>query len=153
MTNHHNLYHIKYWCNEKVTAAPPHNDTKWWWNKLFPRPTAITSSLVWLDSIRLTRHWNLIIFSINHLMCEQLISSRLDHDDGQFFRAMEWLMFFSGHHWLQWFFDGFDNVGPSPLNVFWGPNHWNQWFFDGFQNFEGNGQRWFGCPIEPKKCF
>ena len=55
----------------------------------------------------------------------------IDHNDGQFFRAMEW------------FFNGFDKVGPSPLNVFWGSNHWNQWFFDGFQNFEGNGQQWF----------
>jgi len=69
--------------------------------------------------------------------------SSLDHNDGQFFRAMEWLMFFLGHHCRQWFFNGFDKVGPSPLNVFWGSNHWNQWFFDGFQNFEGNGQQWF----------
>ena len=30
-------------------------------------------------------------------------------------------VFFSGHHCLQWFFNGFDNVGPSPLNVFEGP--------------------------------
>ena len=50
---------------------------------------------------------------------------------------------FLGHHCRQWFFNGFDKVGPSPLNVFWGSNHWNQWFFDGFQNFEGNGQQWF----------
>ena len=46
--------------------------------------------------------------------------SRLDHNDGQFFRAMEWLMFFLGHHCRQWFFNGFDKVGPSPLNVFLG---------------------------------
>ena len=40
-------------------------------------------------------------------------------------------------------FNGFDKVGPSPLNVFWGVQPLNQWFFDGFQNFEGNGQQWF----------
>ena len=45
--------------------------------------------------------------------------------------------FFSGHHCLQWFFNGFDNIGPSPLNVFWGPNHWNQWFFRWFSKFWG----------------
>ena len=49
------------------------------------------------------------------------------------------VFFFSGHHWLQWFFDGFDNVGPSPLNVFlraqplvsmvfrWFSKFWGQW--------------------------
>ena len=48
-------------------------------------------------------------------------------------------VFFSGHHWAQWFFDGFDNVGPSPLNVFlraqplvsmvfrWFSKFWGQW--------------------------
>ena len=40
-------------------------------------------------------------------------------------------------------FNGFDKVGPSPLNFFGGSNHWNQCFFDGLQNFEGNGQQWF----------
>ena len=45
--------------------------------------------------------------------------SRLDHNDGQFFRAMEWLMFFLGHHCHQWFFNGFTIPGPSPLNVFY----------------------------------
>ena len=30
---------------------------------------------------------------------------------------------FLGHHCRQWFFNGFDKVGPSPLNVFWGSNH------------------------------
>ena len=28
---------------------------------------------------------------------------QVDHNDGQFFSPMEWFMFFSGHHWLQWF--------------------------------------------------
>ena len=48
-------------------------------------------------------------------------------------------VFFSCHHWGQWFFDGFDNVGPSPLNVFlraqplvsmvfrWFSKFWGQW--------------------------
>ena len=40
------------------------------------------------------------------------------------------------HHWM--FFEG-PTIGING-------------FSDGFQNFEGNGQRWFGCPIEPKKC-
>ena len=60
----------------------------------------------------------------------------LDHNDGQFFRAMELLMFFLGHHCHQWFFNGFDKVGPSPLNVFLGvqplepmafSKFWGQW--------------------------
>ena len=42
--------------------------------------------------------------------------SCLDHKNGQIFRAMEWLMIFKGHHWLWWFFNGFDTVGPSPLD-------------------------------------
>ena len=43
---------------------------------------------------------------------------QLERGDGHFLRAMELLMFFSGHHWHQWFFNGFANVEPSPLNVF-----------------------------------
>ena len=59
----------------------------------------------------------------------------LDHNDGQFFRAMEWLMFFLGHHCRQWFFNGFDKVGPSPLNVFWGVQPLEPMVFRWFSKF------------------
>ena len=29
---------------------------------------------------------------------QEAYETQVDHDDGQFFRAMEWLMFFFGHH-------------------------------------------------------
>ena len=61
----------------------------------------------------------------------------LDHNDGQFFRAMEWLMFFLGHHCRQWFFNGFDKVGPSPLNVFWGVQPLEPMVFRWFSKFWG----------------
>ena len=41
----------------------------------------------------------------------------LDHNDGQFFRAMEWLMFFLGHHCRQWFFNGFDREYGFYLHI------------------------------------
>ena len=59
----------------------------------------------------------------------------LDHNDGQFFRAMEWLMFFLGHHCRQWFFNGFDKVGPSPLNVFLGVQPLEPMVFRWFSKF------------------
>ena len=52
--------------------------------------------------------------------------------------------FFPGHHWDQWFFNGFASVEPSPLNVFWPAGHWLQWFFNWFWILGGNGQRWLG---------
>ena len=61
----------------------------------------------------------------------------LDHNDGQFFRAMEWLMFFLGHHCRQWFFNGFDKVGPSPLNVFLGVQPLEPMVFRWFSKFWG----------------
>ena len=42
----------------------------------------------------------------------------IDHNDGQFFRVMEWLMFFSRPPLTSMVFNGFKNVEPSPLNVF-----------------------------------
>ena len=63
--------------------------------------------------------------------------SKLDHNDGQFFRAMEWLMFFLGHHCRQWFFNGFDKVGPSPLNVFLGVQPLEPMVFRWFSKFWG----------------
>ena len=77
------------------------------------------------------------------LLSHGLSEEGVDHNDGQSFRAMEWLMFFFRPPLPSMVFNDFDKFGPSPLNVFWGSNHWNQWFFDGFQNFEGNGQQWF----------
>ena len=59
----------------------------------------------------------------------------LDQNDGQFFRAMEWLMFFLGHHPRQWFFNGFDKVGPSPLNVFLGVQPLESMVFRWFSKF------------------
>ena len=44
-----------------------------------------------------------------------IFGTGLDYNDGQFFRAMEWLMVFFQ---ATIDFNGFDNVGPSPLNVF-----------------------------------
>jgi len=43
---------------------------------------------------------------------------RPDYNDGQFFRAMEWLMVFFRPPLRSMVFNDFDNVGPSPLNVF-----------------------------------
>ena len=61
--------------------------------------------------------------------------THLDHNDGQFFRAMEWLMFFLGHHCCQWFFNGFDKDGPSPLNVFGGVQPLKPMVFRWFSKF------------------
>ena len=61
----------------------------------------------------------------------------VDHNVGQFFRGMEWLMFFLGHHCRQWFFNGFDKVGPSPLNVFWGVQPLEPMVFRWFSKFWG----------------
>ena len=55
----------------------------------------------------------------------------VDHDDVQFFRAVEWLMFFFK---ATIDFDRFSMV-LTPLDhwmFFWGPNHCHQWFFNGF---------------------
>ena len=78
-----------------------------------------TAAPVWLwIKIECQRDWKNAKLSSNQTGHHSL--SLLDHNDGQFFRAMEWLMFFLGHRCCQWFFNGFDKVGPSPLNVFWG---------------------------------
>ena len=66
-----------------------------------------------------------------------LVFKHLDHNDGKIFRAMEWLMFFLGHHCRQWFFNGFDKVGPSPLNVFLGVQPLEPMVFRWFSKFWG----------------
>ena len=43
--------------------------------------------------------------------CDICFFAYIDLNDCQFFRIMEWLMFFfSGHHWHQWFSNGFASV-------------------------------------------
>ena len=70
------------------------------------------------------------------ILDDQERRSEVDHNDGQFFRAMEWLMFFFlGHHCRQWFFNGFDKVGPSPLNVFLGVQPLEPMVFRWFSKF------------------
>ena len=60
------------------------------------------------------------LYTLNLLHCmfflPRVMYVTCNHDDGKFFGAMEWLMFLLGHHW--WFFNGFDIVGPPPLNAF-----------------------------------
>ena len=46
-------------------------------------------------------------------------------------------VFFLGHHCRQWFFNGFDKVGPSPLNVFWGVQPLEPMVFRWFSKFWG----------------
>ena len=46
-------------------------------------------------------------------------------------------VFFLGHHCRQWFFNGFDKVGPSPLNVFWGVQPLESMVFRWFSKFWG----------------
>ena len=59
------------------------------------------------------------------------------HNDGQFFRAMEWLMFFFRPPLPSMFFNGFDKVGPSPLNVFLGVQPLEPMVFQWFSKFWG----------------
>ena len=66
---------------------------------------------------------------------QPILRRGVDHNDGQFFRAMEWLMFFLGPHCRQWFFNGFDKAGPSPLNVFWGVQPLEPMVFRWFSKF------------------
>ena len=44
-------------------------------------------------------------------------------------------VFFLGHHCRQWFFNGFDKVGPSPLNVFLGVQPLEPMVFRWFSKF------------------
>ena len=44
-------------------------------------------------------------------------------------------VFFLGHHCRQWYFNGFDKVGPSPLNVFWGVQPLEPMVFRWFSKF------------------
>merc|ERR1712016_58302 len=44
-------------------------------------------------------------------------------------------VFLLGHHCRQWFFNGFDKVGPSPLNVFLGVQPLKPMVFRWFSKF------------------
>ena len=74
--------------------------------------------------------------------------SSVDHSDGQFFSAMEWLMFFFQ---ATIDYDGF-SMFLTPLDHHhWmfleGPTIGLNGFFNSFWNFEDDGQRWFACTI------